>query len=230
MSVGVAAAVVVLTAGTAAATGPGAYFQTTSTGATFSVLKTNNLVKGLVDDQVFGLSTTGTGLQRLPFPLHLYNQTYQNVVVSSNGNVQLGVTPAQGTTAFVNECLPTTTFGHPAVLPYWDDLFFDSADTTHGFPDGIFLRTAGTAPHRTFTVSWQGLENHDNAAEVLAQVIFKEGSQNVSYVYGTFGGASATIGIQSKQQLSRTQFTCNPGLPDPVSPTMKIALQHTNVA
>jgi hypothetical protein len=228
---GAAAAVVLLTAGNAAAAGdPGAYLQSAGSGTLFSVLRTGNLVQGGADDTLFALSTTGSGLRRLPFPLHLYNQTYRNVVVSSNGNVQFGLTLGQATSAFSNTCLPASTFGHPVVLPYWDDLEFNTADTSHGFPEGIFLRTAGTAPHRTFTVSWQGVELGGNQPEVLVQVVFREGSQNLTYVYGTFGAASATIGIQSKQQLAFTRFTCDPGLPDPVSPTMTLTLQHTNVA
>jgi hypothetical protein len=204
-------AVVLLTATQALAAAPlGTYdlFGTT-TGSTFTVLSTRNLVHGLVDDQVFPLSTTGSGMHRLPFPLHLYNQTYKNIAISSNGNVQFGVTPAQASTTFVNDCLTTMQFGHPALLAYWDDLFYNSADTTRGFPQGIFTRVSGTAPHRTFLISWQGEENHGQALSALAQAFFTEGSPDVHVIYGTTGGISATIGIQAKQQLISSQWSCN---------------------
>jgi hypothetical protein len=205
------AALVLLTAAQALAAAPlGTYdISGTTTGSTFTVLSRGNLVHGLVDDQLFFLSTTGSGLHRLPFPLRLYNQTYQNIAISSNGNVQFGVLPGQGSTEFRNDCLTTAAFGHPALLAYWDDLFFDSADTSRGFPQGIFTRVSGTAPHRTFLISWQGEENHDQALSALAQAFFTEGSPNVTVIYGTTGALSATIGIQAKQQLISSQWSCN---------------------
>ena len=228
-TVGVIAAVVTLTATAAsAATGPGFYALEGVNGAAFQVLSspTRDLVNSDADDNLYFLSTTGTGIKRLPFALHAYNQTYQNVVVDSNGLLELGV--AANTTQRsqdVNQCLPTAVFGHPIVAPYWDDLDFRTADTSHGFPDGIFTKTSGTAPHRTFLVSWQG-EELSTKRSVLAQVAFHEGSQNLSFSYGTDGGASATIGIQSKQALSSDQWACNSGSNTSVTDGLRIGLVH----
>jgi hypothetical protein len=219
-----AACVVLLTAVPAAAVGPGSYTIAASTGAAFVQLTANNEVSGQADDVLYYLSTTGSGLHKLPFPLHLYNQSYTNIAISTNGNVQPGVVSPGGTTAFTNACLPTTTFGRSAVLPFWDDLFFDSTDTSHGFTEGVFIRTSGTAPHRKFLVSWQGHFFSASSTLVEAQVTFTEGSQNVVYVYGRSGGDSATIGIQSKQQLSSTQWSCN--TPNAVASGQKLTLTH----
>jgi hypothetical protein len=227
VAAGAAAAVLALVATAAsAATGPGFYAMKGATGASFQVLSTNDLVNIDTDDSLFGLSTTGTGKGRLPFPLHAYDQTYQTVVVDSNGVVDLGTTvTALGRSLDVNQCMPTGVFTHPAVAAYWDDLTFRTADTSHGFPDGIFTRTSGTAPHRTFLVSWQGVELDTNRP-VLAQVAFHEGSQNLTFTYGTDGGASATVGIQSKEGLSSDQWSCNTGSNLSVTSGLRIALTH----
>jgi hypothetical protein len=223
--VGVAVAVLVLfTAGPASAVSPGSYTIASTTGAAFTQLSSGNLVSGIADDVLYPLSTTGTGLHRLPFALHLYNQSYTNAVVSSNGNIQPGVT--SGNSTFSNDCLPTSAFlGRPSVLPFWDDLYFDSNDTSHGFTEGVFVRTSGSAPHRKFLVSWQGHLFGDTGSLVMAQVTFTEGSQNLTYVYGRNGGGSATVGIQSKQQLSWTQRTCNAG-GTPLVSGQKLTLTH----
>jgi hypothetical protein len=208
-------AAVILTATQASAVTTGHYSFAASGGASFQFLTSGNLVSGTADDVIFHLSTTASGIHRLPFALHLYNQTYTNLAVSTNGNVQPGTTT--GNSTFSNDCLPTSQFGRPLVAPFWDDLFFDSNDTSHGFMEGVFVRTSGTAPHRKFLISWQGHFFSASSSLVLAQVLFTEGSQNVQFVYGLngsttnpqSGGSSATIGIQSKQQLSFTQWSCN---------------------
>lgn len=228
-AIGVASAVLTLTAtASSAATGPGFYAMEGVNGATFQLLSKGDLVQSDADDNLYFLSTSGRGLGRLPFALHAYDQTYQNIAVDSNGVIVLGVTNTGTTLApDVNQCLPTSVFGHPAIAPYWDDLDFRTADTSHGFLDGIFLRTSGTAPHRTFLVSWQGEELHTHQG-VLAQVAFHEGVQNLSFAYGTSGGASATVGIQSKQQLSSDQWSCNTGSDISVTSGLRIALAHHN--
>jgi hypothetical protein len=224
-SLSVGAAVLVLTATQASAVTTGSYNIISSSGASFQLLTTGNLANGVSDDQLYYLSTTGSGLTRLPFPLHLYNQTYQNAAISSNGNVQPGVTPGGANSVYANSCLPTSSFSRPAVMPFWDDLYFNTADTTEGYMEGIFLKTSGAAPHRKFLVSWQGHRFNDAGARVLAQAIFTEGSQTVTFVYGLPGGASATVGIQSKQQLSYTQWSCN--ISTAVSSGLKLTLNHS---
>src|SRR5206468_2450579 len=109
-------------------------------------------------------------------------RTYANVQVSSNGNLTFGSTG--GSAAFGNQALPTTDFSAPTMMPFWDDLFFDPADTSHAFEEGIFTKTRGEAPHRVFTISWQGNAYNNPAYIVLAQVIFHQGSQNVQFRYG----------------------------------------------
>lgn len=223
-----AAAALVLIATAASAATPGFYFLGPETPGAFQVLHTGNLVHGRADDALFGLSTSGGGPTRLPFALHLYDRTYRTAVVSSNGTVQLGVTPRQASSSAANDCLPVRTFG-PAVLPYWDDLFFAGGRTVAGAPDGIFLRTSGAAPHRTFLVSWQGQEKSPGTPAVLAQVLFREGSPTITFGYGTFGGASATVGVQAEKQLTQTQLNCNAGTTVVQDETTLTFVLHRNV-
>src|SRR5438105_10454346 len=58
----------------------------------------------------------------LPFPLTFYNQTFNSVNASSNGNLQfLSIDPS-----YNNTCLPYFSFNF-AILPHWDDLRTDGA-------------------------------------------------------------------------------------------------------
>lgn len=230
-----AVAAVILTATQASAVTPGHYNFTRSSGS-FTFLTGGNLVSGQVDDTLFYLSTTGSGLHRLPFALHLYNQSYTNIAISANGDIQPGVTTGGGVSGFndyTNACpLPASAFGRPLLAVFWDDLFFDSNDTSHGFTEGVFVRTSGTAPHRKFLVSWQGHHINDASGTVLAQALFQEGSQTVTYSYlignasnSNSTGASATIGIQSKQQISFTNVACNTA--NEIFSGLKVTLVHS---
>lgn len=229
----VAAAIIVLTATQADAVDTGHYAIAKSTGASFTFLTSGNLVSGTADDSLYYLSTTSSGIHRMPFALHLYNQTYTVMGIDTNGNARPGLPNGAGTSAFSNDCLTTTQIGRPLVAVFWDDLFFDSNDTSHGFMEGVFVHTSGTAPHRNFTISWQGHFFNSSSALVLAQVIFHEGTQTVTYVYGLSGsstspqsgGSSATIGIQSKQQLSATQWSCDQA--NAVASGVKLTLTHS---
>jgi hypothetical protein len=211
----------------AAAYVPGHYSVSANGGATFGLQTSHNLVSGQVDDQLFYLQTTGTGLSHLPFPIQFYNKSYARIAISSNGNIQLGVAPGGGSAAFTNDCLATTTFPRATVMPYWDDLFFDSNDTSHGFTEGIFVKTKGSAPNRKFIVSWQGHEFGGTGALVLANALFKEGSQTITFTYGLNGGASATVGVQAHDQLASTQWTCNSGSTTAVISGMKLTWLHS---
>jgi hypothetical protein len=208
VAVAAAASAIVLTATAASAAGPG-FYALTGGKAAFQVLSSGNLAPAATEDAAFGLSTTGSGLNRLPFPLHAYNQVYKFAVVGTNGFVELGVTVEDGAAAPQNDCpLPSPQFGHPALMPYWDALFFGGPGAGHSFPDGVFVQTSGAAPHRTLVISWQGA-SRETGAPVLAQVVFSEGAQNFSFRYGAPGGLSATIGVQSKEQITADEWACN---------------------
>ena len=216
-----AAVLVLLTSNPAAAAGPGAYAIVPGTG-TFTTLTTNNLApQGAGGGQVFYLSTTGTGVNRLPFPLHLFNQFYTNVAIGSYGNVQPGVPVGEGKSDLPSGCLPTSTFGKPAIMALWGEVVYG------GGSSGIFLRTQGVKPHRTFLISWQGVFAVSAPTTARAQAIFREDSQTITLVYGmTTRQTSVVVGIQSKQQLTWAQRYCDGSGVYPTKGT-KLTLNHS---
>jgi hypothetical protein len=162
-------------------------------------------------------------VHRLPFALHLYNQAYKNIAVGSNGNIQPGITAPGGVAgAQPWSCLPTTVFGgKPSISVFWhpDGLGYIGAGK------GIFTRTTGTAPHRTFRISWQGFIEVTAPTMVNAQAVFTEGSQTVTFLYGaTNAQIFVVLGMQSKQQLSSTQVHCNGTVFDPTG--LKVTFTH----
>jgi len=227
----IAALVVVLTATNSSAAGPGNYRIVPSRDGHFLTLTQNNLATTPdTDDEVFYLSTSGSGANRLPFALRLYNGVFRNVAVSSNGNIQLGVTETDGgSDEWDSDCLYSATIIGPAVFPLWDDLRFDLTDTTRGYPEGIFVKTLGSAPHRTFIVSWQGFLFDAPTVDVKAQAVFREGSPNVTFVYGADGGNLETIGVQSSSPPTRfKQWSCDSGSNMAVRRGGQLTFVHVN--
>jgi len=220
------AAALLLIAPPAAATGPGSYAVTVTHNATFTRLTTNNLVSGFVEDTVYNLSTTSTGSHRLPFPLHLYNSTFRSIAISTNGNIQPGTAPTVVTGPWNNTCLPNPAFGRTALMAFYFaiELGYDSSQG-----QGIFTRTKGKAPHRTFTVSWQGFESVSAPTTVNVQMIFTEGSQTVRYVYGPMTSQYlVVVGLQSKDQTSSTQVHCAEFTLFPSAAGLKLTFTHLN--
>jgi hypothetical protein len=224
-----AAALVVLIATPAVAAGPGGYGIAPGRG-TFATLTTNQLVPpGGGNDQMFYLSTSGTtGRSRLPFPLKVYNQTYRNIAISSNGNVQLGVVSPGGDPDIWRDdrdCIPTVRdFGAAVIFPLWS--FGMRYNTAGG--EGIYLRTQGTFPHRTFTISWQGQFQVSADAPANFQVAFREGSQTMTFTYGELTPQIlVSIGIQSRLKGAYTQWYCHERGIYPTEGT-RLTLGHVN--
>jgi hypothetical protein len=227
---GLVAMALLAMAGTAsAATPPGHYTISATGGAVYPLQTSGNLVSGAVDDRIYYLSTTGSGLTKLPFTISFYNHGYKKIGISSNGNVQFGVDPVNvpGNIAWTNDCLPTGVFSKTVAMPFWDDLGFNTADSSLGYDQGIFVKTKGSAPHRTFAINWQGARL-GTSTKVLARAVFTEGSQTVTYTYGAAGGGDATIGSQFAGQATTTQWACNSGSTTTVVNGQKLSFLHVN--
>ena len=63
---------------------------------------------------------------------------------------------------------------------------------------------------------------------MLARAVFTEGSQTVTYTYGTAGGGDATIGTQFAGQATSTQWACNSGSATTVVNGQKLTVLHAN--
>src|SRR5260370_19876774 len=101
-----------------------------------------SIVPGTTDIGNHGDDTVTT--IALPFSYTLYDQTFTNINLSSNGNAQFTTTD----TTFTNVCLPWLTHNY-TIYPYWDDLYLVNS----GF--GIFTSVSGTAPNRIFNIEWR---------------------------------------------------------------------------
>jgi len=143
----------------------------------------------------------------LPFPVTVYGVRYWTAHVSTNGNVQFG---SSRSASYANTCLPSWSFaGGPMIAAYWDDLVIRPLPA----PDGVFTKTTGIAPYRTFVISWRGVDYATGMTAVRAEVVFREGSANFSMIFADGDGSSATIGVQQSPTGLATQFACSPGHP-----------------
>ena len=134
----------------------------------------------------------------LPFPVNLYENSFTNATLSSNGNIQFVTTDF----AFGNACLPVPIFEY-GIVAYWDDLITDCTDC------GIFTSVSGSAPNRILNIEWitevLGAENTPANFEIRLY----EGQTKFDLVYGTVAqnGNGATIGVQRDIGAS-TQYSC----------------------
>ena len=134
----------------------------------------------------------------LPFSYTLYDQTFNAVNLSSNGNAQFTTLD----TAFTNSCLPWLTHNY-TIFPYWDDLFLVNA----GF--GIFTSVSGSTPNRIFNIEWRA-QYFPGSGTANLELRLYEGQSRFDVIYGTLTSAnsSATAGVQ-KNDTAFDQYFCN---------------------
>jgi hypothetical protein len=150
----------------------------------------------------------GTTFVSLPFNYTLYDQSFNGINVSSNGNAQFTTTD----TAFTNVCLPWVSHDY-TVFPYWDDLRTDSNTGCAGYPGGtcgIYTSVSGTAPNRIFNIEWRAVYFASPTLMANYELRFYEGQTRFDVVYGTVasGTTSATAGVQ-RDDINFTQYFCN---------------------
>jgi len=119
---------------------------------------TDTIVPG--DTDIGNHTDDGDTFLSLPFSFQVYNQTYNDVNVSSNGRLDF-VTPNEPG-GFETYCLPPpfcnigsydfTIFG------LWEDMRTDAQPGCASFPGGkcgIFTSVTGSAPNRIFNIEWR---------------------------------------------------------------------------
>jgi hypothetical protein len=213
----------------------GHYAVSQQSGVAFPLLTSRNLVTSPTDDGLFRVATFMSGINKMPFNVTVYGTTYSSMTISSNGNIQLGVCCSGGSTVYSNTALPSGAFANRTLSVFWDDLNFNPADTGHFFDEGIFTKITGTAPHRSYIVSWQGHSYNSESYTALAQAVFTEGSQTIKYRYGArdnqaAGVPSETIGLQGQGGTSApsTQVAFNPPPPGVVVAGRQFTFTHLN--
>src|SRR6266487_3801566 len=134
----------------------------------------------------------------LPFSYTLYDQTFNAINLSSNGNAQFTTLD----TAFTNSCLPWLTHNY-TIFPYWDDLYLVNS----GF--GIFTSISGNPPSRIFNIEWRA-QYFPGTGTANLELRLYEGQTRFDVIYGTVSNAntSATAGVQ-KNDTAFDQYFCN---------------------
>ena len=150
-----------------------------------------------------------------PFPVEFPGEDvgFDRLVVSSNGNVIprridefSAIYPYSDNTSF-----PTLLYQR-LVAPYWDDLTaFDMGNLSWG--------VLGTEPDRELVVEWKDVKHYSHNLDGISfQAVFFEGSTDILFNYQDVefdntsvsldlsNGASASVGIQISQRVSR-QFS-----------------------
>jgi hypothetical protein len=162
-----------------------------------------NIFPSLPDDSVARIG--------LPWPVYVYGTAYTSVWVSSNGNLQLGVTAGTAQGTYLNAALPSAGLSAKVgVALFWDDL---NEFPTATPPQGVFYRSVNFGGQPAFVVSWRAQQFQDiGYPYVRAEVIFYEHSRNITFQYletGNQNGASATIGIQKSPSGPASQWSYN---------------------
>jgi hypothetical protein len=115
----------------------------------------------------------------LPFTFTFFGNDYNQVYISSNGNVQFGPSV---TTAYLNDAIPSPAIPNNAIYPLWDDYNPSQQGEIYYFEDGF-------APNRRFIIEWNNVTQYTalNAWPVTSenfQVILHEGTNNIEFRYG----------------------------------------------
>jgi hypothetical protein len=182
-------------------TAPPCPLYTISTATAVAIISGTTDIGNHCDDCVTGVT--------LPFPVQLYDHTYSQGFVSSNGSLQFGGSSASASA----NCLPDRNYLY-TIFAYQGDLCTTGCGPQSTCPTcGVFTTTTGTAPNRQYIIEWRTIYFTPPSAGATAnfEVILTEGSPNVSVVYGTNTdqGAQTVAGIQQSGSGSYTQYSCN---------------------
>src|SRR6184192_1378722 len=145
----------------------------------------------------------------LPFSYTVYDQTFNAINLSSNGNAQFTTTDI----LWVNSCpLPWTTHNY-TIFPYWDDQRTDVNPGCAGFPGGtcgIFTSVTGSPPNRIFNIEWRTVYFSNTSQHANHELRLYEGQSRFDVIYGTVdqGNTSATAGVQ-RSDTAFDQYFCN---------------------
>jgi hypothetical protein len=147
-------------------------------------------------------------LINFPFPVRLYDRTFSQGYATSNGAIAFDTVSL----AYGDDCLPNRNEGY-TLHAYTTDLCTNqcTSDNTACEGCGIFTSTVGEAPNRKFIIEWRA-EYFGAPYQVNFEVVFTEGSDTVSVIYGEdtteSSGAFANAGVQ-KDQTTYYSYACN---------------------
>jgi gliding motility-associated-like protein len=168
----------------------------------------------------------------LPFSIKFFGQSYDQIVVGSNGDIIFETSIAGQYDAWPidpSELIPNHT------LPYWDDLTSVSFasimgayyDIDVGVPSPnleLLYKTVGTAPNRKFIIIYNEIPQFScNNLLAFQQIVFNENDASIEVhiqnreVCTSWNSGLATLGIQNEELLPDT---CGYYPGDATSPTL----------
>ncbi len=157
-------------------------------------------------------ATTGFGLTgddaektlTLPFPVHLYGTSYTTAYVDTNGEVAF-VNPGRSY-IYSDPAIPSTAAPNAVIYAFWDDMMVDGQAQ-------ILTSTTGTAPNRKFVLEWRNVTFYnDRNSRATFEVVFTEGSGDISIIWGAesggaASGGSAVCGIENADGTDAFQYS-----------------------
>ncbi len=169
--------------------------------------------------QVTGTNSTATGDDgtqtaiNLGFTFKFDNVNYTSISLSTNGVARLGGTAISS--GWTNT-LSNTSANRPLIAPFWDD--------NNRGTGAITYTTSGSAPNRTFSVSWNNVNiggggSTSGANFASFRMDLFETTNIIEFTYGatmnTAGALSASIGLNG----SNTFLSVTPAATSTVSST-----------
>jgi subtilisin family serine protease len=143
-----------------------------------------------------------------PFPVNFYGETYSNLTISSNGNIDF----ENKYLGFANAPIPSANhYGVDRLIAvFWDDMNM-RFDVDQG---AVYCSVVGDSPSRSLVVEWKDVARYPNIGSATFEVLFNENSSNIVFQYhdvsfenSTYDyGANAAIGIQYSPEWG-TQFS-----------------------
>jgi hypothetical protein len=122
------------------------------------------------------------------------------VWASSNGNIQFS---SQSTAVPTSDCpFPIEHIPQRSIYAYWGDL-----DTLKGIEGGIYTKTSGSAPNRTFSIVWDACQKNPKSGACDAFVTFEvrlfEGQSRFEIIYDLVPNLegyndSVVVGVQKQ--------------------------------
>ncbi len=141
----------------------------------------------------------------LPFAFPFYGTNYSQAFISSNGHLNF----LAASTVYTNGAIPAASVPNAAVYAFWDDLILDGTS-------GVFTRTAGTAPNRSFLVEWRNAaifgattQRMDIEAELYENGHVVLRYRNLDAGSAQELGGSATVGIENAAGTVALQYSLN---------------------
>ncbi|MDI6784884.1 MAG: hypothetical protein QME64_12430, partial [bacterium] len=148
----------------------------------------------------------------LGFNFKFYGNTYNSVLISSNGYLSFGTSGR----AYSNTTIPNPAEPNNAIYGFWDDLDPSKSST------GIYYLTSGIAPNRQFTVAWVDVPPYSTSpvGQGTFEVTLYETSGDIVCQYQDVNfavplvdyGKSATVGIENADGKMGLQYSYNTAL------------------